>query len=46
MTEGELLQLTLLGKAGITEEQYLDVLRRKTAYLFSASCEIGSILEC
>lgn len=44
MTEGELLQLTLLGKAEITEDQYLDVLKRKTAYLFSASCEIGGIL--
>jgi octaprenyl-diphosphate synthase len=44
MTEGELLQLTLVGRADITEEQYLDVLRRKTAYLFSASCEIGGIL--
>ncbi len=44
MTEGELLQLTLLGHADVTEEQYLDVLERKTAYLFSASCEIGAIL--
>jgi octaprenyl-diphosphate synthase len=44
MTEGELLQLTLLGRTNVTEEQYLDVLRRKTAYLFSASCEIGAIL--
>jgi len=44
MTEGELLQLTLLGKADISESQYLDVLKRKTAYLFSASCEIGAIL--
>ena len=44
MTEGELLQLTTLGEAGVSEEHYLDVLRRKTAYLFSASCEIGSIL--
>jgi len=44
MTEGELLQLTLLGHADISEGQYLDVLKRKTAYLFSASCEIGSIL--
>src|SRR5213594_3081772 len=44
MTEGELLQLTLVGKAEVTEEQYLDVLKRKTAYLFSASCEIGGIL--
>src|SRR5690242_8910242 len=44
MTEGELLQLTFLGNAEVTEEQYLDVLKRKTAYLFSASCEIGAIL--
>ena len=44
MTEGELLQLTLLGRSDVSEEQYLDVLKRKTAYLFSASCEIGSIL--
>lgn len=44
MTEGELLQLTLLGRADITEEQYLDVLKRKTAFLFSASCEIGGIM--
>lgn len=44
MTEGELLQLTLLGKADVSEAQYLDVLKRKTAYLFSASCEIGAIL--
>src|ERR671939_360854 len=44
MTEGELLQLTLLGRTDITEEEYFDVLRRKTAYLFSACCEIGAIL--
>ncbi|MGI9105103.1 MAG: polyprenyl synthetase family protein [Pyrinomonadaceae bacterium] len=44
MTEGELLQLTMLGRADVTEEQYFDILRRKTAYLFSACCEIGAIL--
>ena len=44
MTEGELLQLTLLSDAEISEAQYFDVLKRKTAYLFSASCEIGAIL--
>jgi len=44
MTEGELLQLTTLGNADVSEEHYLDVLKRKTAYLFSASCEIGAIL--
>lgn len=44
MTEGELLQLTLLGHMDVSEEQYLDILRRKTAFLFSACCEIGAIL--
>ena len=44
MTEGELIQLTMLGRADITEAEYFDVLQRKTAYLFSACCEIGSIV--
>lgn len=44
MTEGELLQLTLLGRTDISEEQYLNVLQRKTAYLFSACCEVGALL--
>jgi len=44
MTEGELLQLTLLGRADVSEPQYLDVLQRKTAHLFSACCEVGAIL--
>jgi len=44
MTEGELLQLTILGQTDVSETQYLDVLQRKTAYLFSACCEIGAIL--
>src|SRR5947207_2980588 len=44
MTEGELLQLTLIGSTEITEEEYLEILQRKTAYLFSACCEIGSIM--
>jgi len=44
MTEGELIQLTTIGKIDITENQYFDILRRKTAYLFSACCEVGAIL--
>src|SRR5215210_880234 len=44
MTEGELIQLMLLGRVDITEEQYFDVLTRKTAHLFSACCEIGAML--
>lgn len=44
MTEGELLQLNLLGRTDVPESQYLDVLQRKTAYLFSACCEVGALL--
>ena len=44
MTEGEILQLTTLGHADVTEDQYFDILMRKTAYLFSACGEIGAML--
>ncbi|HEX3085629.1 MAG TPA: polyprenyl synthetase family protein, partial [Pyrinomonadaceae bacterium] len=44
MTEGELLQLTLIGRTDVSEAQYFDVIARKTAYLFSACCEIGALL--
>jgi octaprenyl-diphosphate synthase len=44
MTEGELLQLTLLGRTDVSEDQYFDVVARKTAYLFSACCEIGALV--
>jgi octaprenyl-diphosphate synthase len=44
MTEGELLQLTTLGRTDVSEQQYLDIIERKTAYLFSACCEVGAIL--
>ncbi|MEP6902219.1 MAG: polyprenyl synthetase family protein, partial [Actinomycetota bacterium] len=44
MTEGELLQLTMLGRTDISEAEYFDILQRKTAFLFSACCEIGAIL--
>ena len=44
MTEGELIQLTVLGKTDLSEEEYFEILKRKTAFLFSACCEIGAIL--
>lgn len=44
MTEGELIQLTTIGRSDISEEEYYDILQRKTAFLFSACCEIGGIL--
>ena len=44
MTEGELIQLTHLGNSHLREDEYFDILKRKTAHLFSACCEIGAIL--
>lgn len=44
MTEGELIQLTMIGNAEITQDEYFEILRRKTAFLFSGCCEIGAIL--
>ncbi len=45
MTEGELIQLALVGNMRITEEQHLEIVTRKTGYLFSASCRVGGILR-
>jgi octaprenyl-diphosphate synthase len=44
MVEGELLQLTLLRKLKITEEEYFELSYRKTACLFSACLRLGAIL--
>jgi octaprenyl-diphosphate synthase len=44
MTEGEIIQLTTVGNAEITRDEYFDILKRKTAYLFSGCCEIGAIV--
>ncbi|MBK9530007.1 MAG: polyprenyl synthetase family protein [Acidobacteria bacterium] len=44
MTEGELIQLTRIGRLDISESEYFDILKRKTAYLFSSCCEVGAIL--
>jgi octaprenyl-diphosphate synthase len=43
MVEGELLQLTLLGKSPATQEELLDIVKRKTAYLFSGCTKLPAI---
>src|SRR5262245_51843951 len=43
MVEGELLQLTLLGKVDSTERQLLDIVERKTAYLFSGCTKLPAL---
>jgi octaprenyl-diphosphate synthase len=43
MVEGELLQLTYLGRPEISETELLDLIERKTAYLFSGCTSIPAI---
>jgi octaprenyl-diphosphate synthase len=43
MVEGEILGLQLQHRQDITFDQYLDLIRRKTAELFSAACTLPSL---
>jgi octaprenyl-diphosphate synthase len=44
MVEGELLQLERIGKIDITEADYMELVDRKTASLFSACSRLGAIV--
>lgn len=44
MVEGELLQLTLIGKDDATPEQILDIVERKTGWLFSGCMKLPGIV--
>jgi octaprenyl-diphosphate synthase len=44
MVEGELLQWERIGKINITEADYMELVDRKTASLFSACARIGAIV--
>ena len=44
MIEGELYQLTKAGDVDLTEEDHLEIIRRKTAYLFGGCAQIGGML--
>ncbi len=43
MSEGEVLQLLNCDNVELTEEEYFEVIYRKTAVLISAACEVGAI---
>ncbi len=43
MVEGELLQLERIGKIAVTEADYMELIDRKTASLFSACARLGAI---
>jgi octaprenyl-diphosphate synthase len=44
MAEGEVLQLINSDNLEISEDDYVEVIKRKTAVLISAACQIGAIL--
>jgi len=44
MIEGEIYQLTKNGVVDLTEDEHLEIVRRKTAYLFAGSAKIGGML--
>jgi octaprenyl-diphosphate synthase len=44
MVEGELLQLELIGKINISEADYMELVDRKTASLFSACARLGAVM--
>jgi len=45
IAEGEVLQLVRAGDPNTTEDQYLDVITRKTAVLFAAACRGAAMLS-
>jgi octaprenyl-diphosphate synthase len=44
MCQGEVHQLMRKGDTGLTEEEYLEVIHRKTAVLFEAACRVSAVL--
>ena len=45
IAEGEVMQLERAGDPSTTEEQYLDIINRKTATLFSSACFGAAVLN-
>jgi len=45
MIEGELTEYHLSGNLETAEQDYIDIIDKKTASLFSAACQIGAILS-
>ena len=44
IAEGEVLQLVTQNDLSTSEQQYLDVVRGKTAALFAAACRVGAVV--
>ncbi len=44
IAKGEVLQLTTKNELATTEEEYLQVIKGKTATLFAAACQLGAVV--
>ncbi|MFO7708475.1 MAG: polyprenyl synthetase family protein [Desulfobacterales bacterium] len=44
MSQGEIHQLLRKGDISLSEDEYLEVIRRKTALLFQAACRVSAVL--
>ena len=44
MSQGEVHQLMRKGDISLTENEYLEIIRRKTAVLFEAACRVSAII--
>lgn len=45
MTEGEILADRVRGSIDVTDEQYMEITRRKTAELFAAACSLPALFD-
>ena len=45
MSQGEIHQLMKKGSLDLTEEEYMEIIRRKTAVLFQGACRVGALIS-
>lgn len=44
MSQGEIHQLARIGESDLSEEEYMEIIRRKTAVLFHGACRSGALI--
>ncbi len=44
MSQGEIQQLVQKGRLDVTEQEYMDIIRRKTAVLFQGASHVGALM--
>ena len=45
MSQGEIHQLMIKGSLDLTEKEYMEVIRRKTAVLFQGTCRVSALIS-